>query len=101
MKAAGLPNIKGGITGPARRGWGFAGGGGATNNGAFTAINNGEDHYITGNNRYGQLDGFTFDASKGTTKLDGTYMTQAESPYGKTTTVQPASYTVVYIMKVR
>ena len=42
-----------------------------------------------------------FDASIGTYNSTGVQIPQFDSPYGKADTVQPKSYTVLYIMKIK
>ncbi len=97
FKNAGLPNIKGDI----RNGAGYRSY--SIGHGAFTVPTTGQNKQNDTNQSGSNFmkPNFDFDASKGTVKLDGSYMTQSESPYGKSETVQPKSYTVLYIMKIK
>lgn len=86
---AGLPNIKGA----------FGRHQTVTANGAFAkAVNSSvsENVGIGGETTHNAIN---FDAAKGTYTTTGSKMNEADSPYGKSDTVQPPAYTVYFIMK--
>lgn len=92
-KEAGLPNITGR----------FAAGGAYPFQSAGNAFSlDGRGNYVIDGYTAGhkQYNGVSIDASKGETKTDGTLKTEDEAHvYGNSDTVQPASYTVNYIIK--
>lgn len=96
---AGLPNISGIFSGVGQR---YDGAPNITE-GAFSVYNTDDeppDGVRIGNNSE-KDDIFSFDASKGTTDSAGNYMSQADSPYGKSDTVTPPSVKLLPCMYVR
>ena len=86
-KEAGLPNITG-VFGGAE--------GSPSPSGAFSAGSGGR----CPSTAFGDRNKITFNAKNGETKTDGTLKTEDEAHvYGSSDTVQPASYTVNYIIK--
>lgn len=89
VKAAGLPNIKGA----------FGQHGSVSANGAFVATTNSSvsENIRTGESRTNRA--INFNAAKGTYTTTNSIMAEADSPYGKSNTVQPPALTTRYIIK--
>lgn len=91
---AGLPNLKGYFGGSYRilssAGGVFYGMSPSANAEMVTTSHSGLPHR-----------GEYFDASRGTVKLDGSYMSQLDSPYGKSETVQPPALAVNFYIKAK
>lgn len=93
-KSAGLPNITGTLDGLYTSYYGDSIE--DTTTGAFIRTSaKGNATNIPNYDDYG----LGFDASKGTVDVDGMYMEQEKSPYGKSETVQPAAGVVIYLIK--
>lgn len=89
--APGIPNIKGHFGRVAYYGGSMSG--------AFEKSDSGASEGGSGSAKYYGTD---FTAINGETKLDGSYKTADDyKVYGKSETVQPAAFTIVYIIKVQ